>query len=104
MYTIRQTQEADLSNVADLDYEAFSPYGTSEAPETFALRLKAFPSGFVVLTEGNEIAAYGCSEKWLSEREPGLDETRLTLTSPKGKFFALWAWQFELNIVERDMD
>lgn len=89
MYTIRQIQEADLSNVADLDYEAFSPYGTEEAPETFALRFKAFPSGFVVLTEGDEIAAYGCSEKWLSEREPGLDENPLDTHKSEGKIFCI---------------
>jgi hypothetical protein len=72
MYKIRHVHETDLPQVADLDYEAFSPYGTVENAETFALRFKAFPSGFVVLTEGGEIAAYRCSEKWLTEREQPL--------------------------------
>jgi ribosomal protein S18 acetylase RimI-like enzyme len=89
MYKIRQVQESDLSNVADLDYEAFSPYGTAENPETFTLRFKTFPSGFVVLTEGSEIAAYGCSEKWLSEREPSLDENPLDTHKPNGKIFCI---------------
>jgi N-acetylglutamate synthase-like GNAT family acetyltransferase len=43
-------------------------------PETFVLRLAAFPDGFIILVAENEIAAYGCSEKWSVEREPGLDE------------------------------
>lgn len=89
MYRIRQIQEADLLGVAHLDYEAFSPYGTEENPETFVLRFKAFPSGFVVLTEGNEIVAYGCSEKWLTEREPGLDENPLDTHKPDGKIFCI---------------
>jgi hypothetical protein len=65
MYEIRQVRETDLPEVVDLDYEAFSPYCTTENPERFNLRFKTFPSGFVVLTDGGEIAAYGCSEKWL---------------------------------------
>ncbi|MEW5940435.1 MAG: GNAT family N-acetyltransferase [Chloroflexota bacterium] len=89
MYEIRQAQERDLPIVADLDYEGFSPYGTQEKPETFALRLKAFPAGFIVLTEGGEIAAYGCSEKWTTEREPGLDENPLETHKPDGKIFCI---------------
>ena len=89
MYEIHQVQEIDLSEVADLDYEAFSPYGTAENPETFSLRFKAFPTGFVVLTENGEIAAYGCSEKWQNEREPGLDENPLDTHKPDGKIFCI---------------
>lgn len=89
MYEICQVRENDLSEVADLDYEAFSPYGTAENPETFSLRFKAFPTGFVVLTENGEIAAYGCSEKWLTEREPGLDENPLDTHKPDGKIFCI---------------
>ena len=86
---IRQVQHNELSIVADLDYEAFSPYGTAENPETFVSRFEAFPSGFVVLTEGDEIAGYGCSEKWLAEREPGLDENPLETHQPDGKIFRI---------------
>lgn len=89
MYEIRQVRENDLPEVADLDHEAFSPYGTAENPETFSLRFKAFPTGFVVLTENQEIAAYGCSEKWLTEREPGLDENPLDTHKPEGKIFCI---------------
>lgn len=89
MYEIRQIRENDLLEVADLDYEAFSPYGTAENPETFSLRFNVFPSGFVVLTENEEIVAYGCSEKWLTEREPGLDENPLDTHKPDGKIFCI---------------
>ena len=57
MYAIREVPESELPSLADLDYEAFSPYGTDECPETFTLRFRAFPSGFDVLTDSNEIAA-----------------------------------------------
>jgi len=89
MYEIRQAQETDIPQVARIDYEAFSPYGTAEKPETFALRFKAFPSGFIVLTEDDEIAGYGCSEKWLTEREPGLDENPLETHKPDGRIFCI---------------
>lgn len=59
MNQVQQVQEADLPNVADLNYEAFAPYGTTENPKTFSFRFKAFPSGFIALTEGDEIVAYG---------------------------------------------
>ncbi|HTX90393.1 MAG TPA: GNAT family N-acetyltransferase [Anaerolineales bacterium] len=89
MYEIRQVQETDLPEVADLDSEAFSPYGTVESPDTFALRFQAFPSGFVVLLEDNMIVAYGCSEKWRTEREPGLDENPLDTHQPDGKILCI---------------
>lgn len=89
MYEIRQAQENELSEVAELDYEAFSPYGTAESLETFSLRFKAFPTGFVVLTEAGKIAAYGCSEKWSTEREPGLDENPLDTHKPEGNIFCI---------------
>ena len=88
-YIIREVEENDLTAVADLDYEAFSPYGTEENPETFSLRFKAFPAGFIVLIDDNEIAGYGCSEKWQTEREPGLDENPLETHKPDGKIFCI---------------
>ena len=88
-YEIRQVRRKDLPIVAELDYEAFSAYGTVENPETFTLRFEAFPPGFIVLTEGNEIAAYGCAEKWLNTREPGLDENPLETHKPNGKIFCI---------------
>jgi len=76
---VRNARDQDLPAVVEIDTEAFTPYGTTENPETFQLRLRAFPDGFIILVADNEIAAYGCSEKWLTEREPALDEDpRLT--------------------------
>lgn len=86
---IRLANKQDLSIVADLDDEAFSPYGTAEKLETFVARLQAFPTGFIALEVDGEIAAYGCSEKWLTEREPGLDENPIETHHPKGKVFCI---------------
>jgi ribosomal protein S18 acetylase RimI-like enzyme len=71
---IRNAREQDLPTVVEIDKEAFTPYGTAEKPETFQQRLTAFPDGFIILVTEHEVAAFGCSEKWLAEREPGLDE------------------------------
>src|SRR5215208_4717645 len=84
---VRNAREQDISAVAEIDVEAFSPYGTSEKPETFQLRLTAFPDGFIILVADNEIAAYGCSEKWLTEHEPVLDENPLATHQPEGRIF-----------------
>lgn len=94
---IRPAQPADLPLVAELDREAFSPYGTAEAPETFVAHLQAFPAGFVVLDVEGQIAAYGCSEKWLDEREPGLDENPLDTHQPAGKIFGITGMAVRLS-------
>jgi ribosomal protein S18 acetylase RimI-like enzyme len=88
---VRNARDQDLPAVAEIDTEAFTPYGTAEKPETFQLRLKAFPDGFVILIAENEIAAYGCSEKWLSDREPGLDENPLITHQPDGRILCITA-------------
>jgi ribosomal protein S18 acetylase RimI-like enzyme len=88
---VRNAREQDISAVAEIDAEAFSPYGTAEKPETFQLRLTAFPNGFVILVAENEIAAFGSSEKWLTEREPGLDENPLVSHQPDGRIFCITA-------------
>ena len=88
---VRKARDQDISAVVEIDAEAFSPYGTAEKPETFELRLTAFPQGFIILVADNEIAAYGCSEKWLTEREPGLDENPLTTHQPDGRIFCITA-------------
>src|SRR5215210_5799658 len=82
---IRNARDQDISVVAEIDNEAFSPSGTGEKLETFQQRLKAFPDGFIILIAENEIAAYGCSEKWLAEREPGPDENPLETHQPDGR-------------------
>ena len=86
---VRNAREQDIPAVTEIDAEAFSPSGTAEKAETFQLRLRAFPNGFIILVADNEIAAFGCSEKWLSEREPGLDENPLTTHQPDGRIFRI---------------
>jgi ribosomal protein S18 acetylase RimI-like enzyme len=86
---IRNAREQDIPAVVEIDTEAFTPYGTAEKPETFPLRLTAFPDGFIILIADNEIAAYGCSEKWLTEREPGLDEDPLVTHQPDGRILCI---------------
>jgi len=86
---VRNARDQDVSAVAEIDAEAFSPYGTAEKPEAFQLRLKVFPDGFIILVADNEIAAYGCSEKWLTEREPGLDENPVATHQPEGRIFCI---------------
>jgi ribosomal protein S18 acetylase RimI-like enzyme len=86
---VRNAREQDISAVAEIDAEAFAPYGTAEKPETFQRRLTAFPEGFIILIAENEIAAYGCSEKWLTEREPGLDENPSVTHQPEGRILCI---------------
>lgn len=86
---VRNARDQDISAVAEIDAEAFSPYGTAEKPETFQLRLTAFPDGFIILVADNEIAAYGCSEKWLTEREPGLDENPVATHQSDGRILCI---------------
>jgi ribosomal protein S18 acetylase RimI-like enzyme len=86
---IRNARDQDIPTVAAIDAEAFSPYGTAEEPETFQRRLTAFPDGFIILVADNEIAGYGCSEKWSTEREPGLDENPLATHHPEGRILCI---------------
>ncbi len=88
---VRNAREQDLPAVVDIDREAFAPYGTTEKNETLKTRLEAFPNGFVVLVAENEIAGYGCSEKWLVEREPSLDENPFVTHQPDGRIFCITA-------------
>ena len=88
---VRNARDQDIPAVVEIDTEAFAPYGTTERPQTFQLRLAAFPNGFIILVAGNEIAAYGCSEKWLAEREPGLDENPSITHQPEGRVLCITA-------------
>lgn len=98
---VRNAREQDISAVAEIDAEAFSPYGTAEKPETFQLRLTAFPDGFIILVADNEIAAYGCSEKWLTEREPGLDENPLVTHQSDGRILCITAMAVKIKYRNR---
>jgi ribosomal protein S18 acetylase RimI-like enzyme len=86
---VRNARDQDIPAVAEIAAEAFAPYGTAERLETFQLRLTAFPNGFIILVAENEVAAYGCSEKWLTEREPSLDENPLITHQPDGRIFCI---------------
>lgn len=86
---VRNAREQDLPAVEEIDTEAFASDGTAEAPETFQRRLTAFPDGFIILIAENEIAAYGCSEKWLTERERSLDENPTITHQPDGRILCI---------------
>ncbi len=88
---MRNAREQDIPAVVEIDTEALSPSGTTEKSETFQRRLTAFPNGFIILIAENEIAAYGCSEKWLMEHEPALDENPLVTHRPDGRIFCITA-------------
>ena len=94
---VRNARDQDIPAVVEIDAESFSPYGTAEQPEIFPLRLTAFPDGFIILVAENEVAGFGCSEKWLSEREPGLDENPLTTHQPDGRIFCITAMAVKTN-------
>ncbi len=98
---IRNAREQDIPTVAEIDAEAFTPYGTAEKPETFQLRLTAFPDGFIILIADNEIAAYGCSEKWLTEREPGLDENPFATHQPDGRILCISGMAVKMKYQKR---
>ena len=86
---VRNAREQDIPAVIEIDAEAFSSHGTAEKPETFERRLRAFPNGFIILIADNEIAGYGCSEKWLTEHEPNLDDNPLVTHQPDGRIFGI---------------
>ncbi len=98
---VRNARDQDIPAVVEIDVEAFSPYGTAEKLETFQLRLTAFPHGFIILVADNEIAAYGCSEKWLTEREPSLDENPMTSHQPDGRIFCITAMAVKMKYQDR---
>jgi len=94
---VRNARDQDIAAVAEIDTEAFASYGTAEKPETFQLRLKTFPGGFIILIAENEIAAYGCSEKWLTERELALDENPSVTHHIDGRIFCITAMAVKTN-------
>ncbi|MGZ9166864.1 MAG: GNAT family N-acetyltransferase [Anaerolineales bacterium] len=94
---VRNARDQDIPAVVEIDTEAFSAYGTAEKPETFPRRLTAFPDGFIILVADHEIAGYGCSEKWLTEREPALDENPLVTHKPEGRILCITAMAVKTN-------
>lgn len=89
--TIRLAMSTDLPQACDIDYEAFSPYGTAEPPETIAKRLAVFAEGFIVLEKENILLGYATAEKWIEQREPALDEDPFTTHQPSGRIFCITA-------------
>jgi ribosomal protein S18 acetylase RimI-like enzyme len=86
---IRNAREQDIPTVAEINAEAFASYGSAETAGTFQQRLTAFPDGFVILVAENEIAAYGCTEKWLTER--GVEEKLMSTHQPDGRILCITA-------------
>ncbi len=88
---IRLAEQGDIIAACDIDKEAFSPYGTAELPSVIKARWHVFPQGFVVAQYGNFIVGYGTTEKWLSEREPAMNEDPSTSHHPEGSIFCITA-------------
>ncbi|MBX2999639.1 MAG: GNAT family N-acetyltransferase [Caldilineaceae bacterium] len=82
---IRLAVATDLLAICAIDYEAFSPYGTAEAPEIFAKRLAVHPEGFLIAEVDGEIIAYACTERWAADREPALDQDPTFTHHPSGR-------------------
>ena len=98
---IRNARDQDIPAVTEIDAEAFS--ASAEQPETFQQRLRAFPDGFIILIADNEIAAYGCSEKWLTEHEPAPDGNALQTHQPDGEYSISATWLSERKTGEKAM-
>ena len=87
---VRNAREQDIPAVLEIEAEAASaasPSGTASTAERLQQRLTAFPNGFIILVADNEVAGYGCSEKWLDEHEPQPDQTPLAAHQPDGRIF-----------------
>lgn len=109
-FTIRPATRADLSSICAIDFEAFSPYSTAEAPEVFARRLAVHPDGFLILERDDEVIAYACCERWMHEREPALDEDPAHTHDPAGRICcitgmavrrAFWRQGFGMALLDR---
>ena len=88
-FLIRPATPEDMPQVIQLDFEAFSPYGTAESPEIIRARQQVFPQGFIVAEKDGRIVGYGSSEKWSAMREPGLDENPYDTHDPNGPIFCI---------------
>lgn len=88
---VRNARDQDIPAVMEIDAEASSPYGTTATAEILNQRLATFPNGFIILVADNEIAGYGCSEKWLEDHEPHPDQTPQATHQPDGRIFFITA-------------
>lgn len=94
---VRNARDQDIPTVVEIDAEAFAASGTTAKPEIFQSRLRAFPDGFIILVADNEIAAYGCTEKWLTEREPALNENPMTTHQLDGRILCITGLAVQMN-------
>ncbi|MCB0061873.1 MAG: GNAT family N-acetyltransferase [Caldilineaceae bacterium] len=111
MIGVRLATPADWATLVALDQLIFGGYGAQEAPGIIRARLTVFPAGCVVVyddaptvqdrrealhaaTKANEphsppvdttILGYLTTEKWLSLREPALDEDPYLTHQPSGR-------------------
>jgi len=88
---VRNAREQDIPAVVEINAEACPPDRAAQTPETFQYRLTAFPNGFFILVADNEVAAYGCSEKWLTERETVMEENPPANHQPDGRILSITA-------------
>ena len=86
---VRNAREQDIPTVTEIDAEAFSAYGIAETSETFQRRLTAFEEGFIILVAENEIAAYACSEKWITQEQPSSGENPTVAHHPEGRILCI---------------
>ena len=86
---VRNAREQDIPTVAEINAEAFSAYGIAETSEAFQRRLTAFEDGFIILVAENEIAAYACSEKWLTQEQPVSGEGPTVTHHPEGRILCI---------------
>lgn len=88
---VRLARQEDIKEACDIDYESFSPYGTAEMPSVIEARWRVFPRGFVVAETDSQVIGYGTSEKWMSEREPVMDEDPSKSHCSEGRIFCITA-------------
>jgi ribosomal protein S18 acetylase RimI-like enzyme len=88
---VRNAREQDIPAVLEIEAEAASDSQSAAAQEVFQQRLTVFPNGFIILVADNEIAGYGCSEKWLDEHEPQPDSNPMATHQPDGRIFYITA-------------
>ena len=89
--TIRLANFHDVPRIVELDHEAFAWSGTSENEITFKHRLQAYPQGCILIEINTIVVGYCTAEKWLTEREPELDQDPLMTHQPSGQVFCITA-------------
>jgi len=85
MIQMRPANLADLPAIVALDQAIFGAYGADEDPQIIEARLKTFAAGSRVIVEGEAIVAYLTTEKWLTRREPVLNEDPATTHQADGR-------------------